>query len=491
MRTKIIAGNLLTVLMVGFLSFFMVKSSVEQAFVQEVDGRISNDFHLVSRSIALRGRELQALVEQQANQRAMQDIFGALDEGGRRQRGFEASQRVATWLGDPARGQGGRPDISAVIDDTGRVIARDSDINAMFGTDLRTQIAAIGPALQGTATVDVWASTVDNKAIQVAVAPIRSDEGRILGAVLVGYDLSNGLAVRESELVGREVGFVWGERLYSSSLDQGQPEQLSGFLFGAGQLATVAARDGGTESAPFLATLGSDEYVGVVGPLTSSGAHVAMVVIGNRSAQLAKASPANLILMLTLVGALIVIAYGFFMGSSILRPIAQLEEGILQVINGRTETRLDVQGSDFGGLSYRINQLLNLLTGTPEASESGAVGGGGKWDDQGAEGPSTIGTAVPAAASAPSAGEEPEADPATAALLLAEGDDAYYARIYAEYVAAKQSVGENVSNIAQEKFVQRLRGQEQALLAKRGCRLVRFQVQTRGTQVNLTPIIVR
>ena len=490
MRTKIIAGNLLTVLMVGFLSFFMVKSNVEQAFVQEVDGRITNDFHVVSRSIALRGRELQALVEQQANQRAMQDIFGALDEGGRRQRGFEASQRVATWLGDPARGQGGRPDISAVIDDTGRVIARDSDINAMFGTDLRGQIAAIGPALQGTATVDVWASTVDNKAIQVAVAPIRSDEGRILGAVLVGYDLSNGLAVRESELVGREVGFVWGDRLYSSSLDQGQPEQLSAFLFGAGQATTVAARDAGTESGPFIAMLGSDEYIGVVGPLTSSGAHVAMVVIGNRSAQLSKASPANLILMLTLFGAVVVIAYGFVMGSTILRPIAQLEEGILQVINGRTETRLDVQGSDFGGLSYRINQLLNLLTGTPEASESGAVGGGGKWDDQGAEGTSTIGTAIPTDATAP-AGDEPEADPATAALLLAEGDDAYYARVYAEYVAAKQSVGENVSNIAQEKFVQRLRGQEQALLAKRGCRLVRFQVQTRGTQVNLTPIIVR
>jgi hypothetical protein len=355
---------------------------------------------------------------------------------------------------------------------------------------LRSQIAAIGPALQGTATVDVWASTVDNKAIQVAVAPIRSDEGRILGAVLVGYDLSNGLAQREGDLIGRDVGFVWGDRLYSSSLDQGLPEQLSGYLFGAGQAATVAARDANTESGPFIATLGTDDYVGVVGPLASSGAHVALVVIGNRSAQLAKASPANLILILTLVGAVIVLAYGFFMGSSILRPIAQIEEGILQVINGRTETRLDIQSSDFGGLSYRINQLLNLLTGTPEASESGAVGGGGKWDE-GAEAPSTVGTAIPAAAAAPAAGDEPEADPATAERLLAEGDDAYYARIYNEYVTAKQAVGENVSNIAQEKFVQRLRGQEQALLAKRGCRLVRFQVQTRGTQVNLTPIIVR
>jgi hypothetical protein len=493
MRTKIIAGNLLTVLVVGLASYAMVKSSVEAAFVSDVDGRISSDFQLLSRSIALNGHEILALVDEQAATRPMQDVFGALDESGRRQRAFEASQRVATWLGDPARGRRGRPDITAIVDDGGRVVARDSDVNAMFGTDLGSQIPAVSAALRGTGTVAVWESTQDNKALQVAVAPIRGEGGRVLGALLVGYDLSNGVASGEGELLGREVAFVWGDRVYSSSLDEGRPAELATHLTGPALAATTAARDQAAISAPFTVSLGGSEHIGVIGPLPSSTAHVAMVVLGNRSAQLAKASAVNFILILTLVGLLVVGAYGFLIGSSILSPIAQMEEGILQVINGRTDTRLDIQSPDFGGLAYRINQLLNVFTGTPETDESGAVAGGGQgggWSDQGREGPSMAG-APPASSATSAGGSEEEADPGLAAQLSAEPEDTYYARVYGEYVAAKQAVGESVANIAQDKFVQRLKANEQALVKKHGCRMVRFQVQANGTQVNLKPVIIR
>lgn len=494
MRTKIIAGNLLTLLVVGLASFAIVKGSVEGAFTAEVDTRITTDYQLLSRSIALYGRELVGLVEEQASTRTLRDVFGALDEGGRRQRAFEGAQRVSTWLGDPARGRRGRPDITAVLDDNGRVVARDSDVNAMFGADLGTQIPAIGAALRGNSSVAVWESSQDNKALQVAVAPIRSEDGAILGALLVGYDLSNGLADAEGDLVGRDIAFVWGERVYSSSLAGSSPAELSTYLFGAGSAATTAARDQATLSSPFLVTLGGQEHIAVIGPLPSSTAHVAMVVLGNRSAQLEKASSVNMILLLTAIGALVIAAYGFFMGSSILAPIAQIEEGVLQVMNGRTDYRLDIQSQDFGGLAYRINQLLNVLTRTEEIDESGAVAGGGSgWSDQSrdastvAEPGSVAGSSVASAVG----GDETEADPELAQRLAAEPEDAYYARVYAEYVAAKQAVGENVSNIPQDKFVQRLKANEQSLLKKHSCRMVRFQVQTRGTQVNLKPVVIR
>ncbi|GAB4214262.1 MAG: hypothetical protein OHK0013_38810 [Sandaracinaceae bacterium] len=483
MRTKIIAGNLLTVLVLGLAAYAMVKSNVEAAFVAEVDERIPSDFQLLSRSLALNGHEVLDLVEQQAATRPMQDLFGALGESGRRQRAFEASQRVSTWLGDPARGRRGRPDITVIVDDGGRVVARDSDVNAMFGTDLGAQIPAVGIALRGTATVAVWEATQDGKALQVAVAPIRSDEGRVLGALLVGYDLSNGLASGEAEMLGRDVAFVWGDRVYSSSLDGGRPAELAAYLTGPGQTSTVAARDQAMTSAPFTVSLAGEDYVAVVGPIPSSSAHVAMVVLGNRSAQLAKASSVSFILILMAVGLLVVGAYGFVVGSSILSPIAQMEEAILQVINGRTDVRLDIQSADFGGLAYRINQLINVFTGTPETDESGAVSGGqgAGWSDQ--QQPSAV-------APASSSGEQ-EADPEVAARLATEPEDAYYTRIYTEYVAAKQAVGENVSNITQDKFVQRLKANEQALVKKHGCRMVRFQVQTQGTQVNLKPVVIR
>jgi hypothetical protein len=78
-----------------------------------------------------------------------------------------------------------------------------------------------------------------------------------------------------------------------------------------------------------------------------------------------------------------------------------------------------------------------------------------------------------------------------AAQLEGEPEDQYLERVYKEYVAAKQSIGEDVSNIPQERFAQRLKGNAQALTNKHGCRDVRFQVETRGNQVVLRPVLIR
>ena len=58
-------------------------------------------------------------------------------------------------------------------------------------------------------------------------------------------------------------------------------------------------------------------------------------------------------------------------------------------------------------------------------------------------------------------------------------------------MAAKEAAGENVSNITQDRFVQRLQANEKSLIKKHGCRMVRFQVQVKGTQVNLRPVIIQ
>ena len=155
----------------------------------------------------------------------------------------------------------------------------------------------------------------------------------------------------------------------------------------------------------------------------------------------------------------------------------------IAVINGRTDLRLDIESAELGGLAYRINQLLNVFTGTPEEDEEGRVSSPPEaWSDAG---PPTGGGAA-----APSAGAD-EDDPELAAKLAAEPEDAYYTRVYTEYVAAKEAAGENVSNITQDRFVQRLQANEKSLIKKHGCRMVRFQVQVKGTQVNLRPVIIQ
>ena len=500
MRTKIIAGNLAAVLLVGLVSYAWVHSSVEAALRDEVDSRITSDFRLLERSFRLSAYELASLTDDQASQPAMSQTFlSALDETSRRTRAYESADRTASWLSDPAR-RGAAPDIVAVMDEQGHVVARNADRNRMYQQDLGREIPAVRRALaEGATATGVWQKADENKVLLVAVSPIRGD-GRVLGAVLVGYDISNQLAQTESDLLGREVAFVIADRIYSSSLAEGaESEALRGYLFGAGQAATTAALAGpgtGTTSPQFAVTLASDEHVGVVGPApigADSTTAVAMVVLADRTQQAAKASSISVILILTVIGMLVVLVYGFLIATSFLRPVEQMEEGILAVINGRNDLRLDIESAEFGGLAYRFNQLLNVLTGTAEEDESGRVSqppGAAAWsDDSLAEGGS-----APAAASSGGGGGEGAAeaeDPELAARLAAEPEDAYYGRVYAEYVAAKQSIGEDVSSITQDKFVQRLKANEAGLVKKHGCRMVRFQVQTRGTQVNLKPVVIR
>jgi hypothetical protein len=63
--------------------------------------------------------------------------------------------------------------------------------------------------------------------------------------------------------------------------------------------------------------------------------------------------------------------------------------------------------------------------------------------------------------------------------------------LYKEYVQAKESLGENVSNIPKDRFWQRLTGRAEALVQKHGCRMVRFQVHTLDNQVVLRPVLIR
>ncbi|MDQ3033436.1 MAG: hypothetical protein M3Y87_13540 [Myxococcota bacterium] len=498
MRTKIIAGNLAAVLVVGLVSYFLVKSSVESELLEEVDSRIVSDFRILERSFRLSARDLAELVEEQAEQRALSETFvNALDETARRTRSYEAADRTASWLADPAR-RGAAPDIVVVIDDAGRVVARNADRNRMYQMEIARAVPAVQRALRGDTATGIWQKEDENKVLQIAVSPIRGEDHRVLGALLVGYDVSNGLARSESEVLGRDVAFLLDDRVYSSSLDQeGAPDSLRAYLFGEGEAATGAALQQGATSAPFTVDLGDQQFVGVVGPAPSGGSEtqLAMVVLANRTEQLAKASAANMILLLTVIGSLIVLVYGFLIGGSFLRPVEQMEEAVLAVINGRTDVRIDVESAEFGGLAYRINQLLNVFTGTPEEDDQGRVSQppGGRWQDDSIAQSSLASPAetAGAAASTSGAGDDAEVDdPALVARLAAEPEDAYYARVYAEYVAAKQAVGEDVSNIPQDKFVQRLRGNEQSLIKKHNCRMVRFQVQTRGTQVNLKPVII-
>ena len=497
MRLKIVAGNLAVVVLLGLVAYFTVSGQLRTQRTSELESAIDNDRLLLDRSYRLSALEFEDFVAARAATRQMQDIFGGLDLDSRRTRAYEAAEATHAWLSDPARGRG-TPDIVVVVDETGRAIARNGARNVMFGKALSPTMPALGLALKsGNAGHDVWLEDEQKKVLQAAVAPIRTDSGTVLGALIVGYDLSNGFAANEGKVLGRDVAFIVDNKVYGSSLEGAGARDLRDFLFGTNAASTKAVlANQVTSTQSWRVTLAGQEYTGVTSRLPMAPSlPVAFAVLGNRTAAMQLANTANVILIMMVVGGLLVIGYNVAIGTAIMRPIEAIEEGILAVINGKTDLRLETDSPELGGLAFRINQLLNVLTGTEEASEDeeGKISvppSEGHWKDaEFSDGRAPAGAAP--AASGGGGAEDVVDDPALAAKLGNESEDDYNDRVYREYVAAKQALGENVASIPKDRFCQRLKGRGDALVQKHGCRMVRFQVDTVDNQVVLRPVLIR
>ena len=174
MRLKLIAGNLAIVLLVGLGSYLVVRTQLRGELIRVLEDSIGDDAELFGRSWRADGARLAEWVSKRAATKSVRQVFYVSGEAKRRSRAFEAAQDVSKWFQDPARGRDERPHIVVVIDETGRVLARDTDPNRMFGQPLLGQVPLLkGVFSRGSARYGIWRH--DDKLLQVGAAPVRWD----------------------------------------------------------------------------------------------------------------------------------------------------------------------------------------------------------------------------------------------------------------------------------------------------------------------------
>ena len=400
MRAKIILPNLAAVLLAGLAAFFYLKHDLRSKAIDRLRERIEVTTELFDRSEQLSGYELLFDVRGRAMSKDITQAFAEVDvepaegeseaevEKRIRRAWYQAAVRAVEMYAELwAEKEGKRPELVFLTDRKGVVIARNTTPNACpTGHNVAEAMHVVQRALDGEGAYAIW--SVDDSPLardasgegklcslnnvgllELAAAPVWIGD-EIGGALVIGFEVSNGTAAKKKEQVGLEVAVLTqGSNVYSSSFTndtarQSLDQQIKQV---AAQKVAQAIQSGG-RSDIFELMIEGEPYLGQVAPVRSAQAEdqIANLLMG--SVDEASADAEALIVILVVMGgaAILVIIFGVILGGHFLRPVMAIEEGLLKVINGEYSYRFDVKSAEVGGLSYRINQLIGVLTGEEE-----------------------------------------------------------------------------------------------------------------------------
>lgn len=376
MRLKIIIVNAGIVAIVAALSFVLLwtglKGVVSDPAARKAD--VERAIHAANAQLELDGLQLERWLAEQAARKDVRDVFS----GGTERARADSATGAADKIRDLAMSKFARlaPSMVLFVDAQGVALGRNGSA-LMRGDKMADAYPSLAEALKvGHTASDVWLNRQRQEQLLASYAPVRGDDGALTGAIVMGTPLNDERLSRTSDLTsGRAlvvaVTAAGGKQLeIISKSDQASGDLLS--LVQSGPVLEAAGAALGSGGLTVL-TQASKDYVVGTAPLDGYGA-------GNTAAVIA-AAPASLVTSLATLlwplfavgglGILLVIAGGVVLGNYISQPIAEMEEGLLQIMNGKTDLRFQLEHEDLGGLIFRINSLLNALMGVPETDEEG------------------------------------------------------------------------------------------------------------------------
>lgn len=374
MRWKIIVVNCTIVVVLGLLTFALLQSSLVDVLADRGARRAEAERAVRSANTLL---ELESLrLERWLAERASEEPVAGVFTAGTSEARSESARFQANRLRDAASKSSllGKVPIPLVllVDARGVVLGR-NDSNQMRGDDLGRAHPSIGAALRsGQTSSHVWFSRQRSEQLLASYAPVHAEGEGVIGMLIAATTLSD-------ERLGMLSDQTSGQALtLGSANEQGALEIIAEggsaaprALFAAMRRPDVLARARGALEAS--GTLFDDSStVFAAEPLNGSGAgrFVLVTALGTSLVP----NVAGLlwpIFAVTLLGLVLVVAGGTVLGNYISQPISELEEGLLSVINGRTNHRFELEHPDLGGLVSRINSLLDALMGVPETDLDG------------------------------------------------------------------------------------------------------------------------
>ncbi len=375
MRLKIIALFSLIVIVVGGLAYGLSRATL--AGVGTDAAAAPRALSAAVAQLQVEGFAAERWIAARAAESALREPFGAGTPAAR----SDQATAVATKLADSAASApellGIQPSMVALVDASGRVLGRDRS-TLMRGDDLAAAYPALRKALDSAIPgIDVWVSRARNESLLASFAPIQDDDGKVIGALVFASQLND-------ERLGAASERTSGQALVVAVAGEGGLDVVARSPQVDEPISAALAKGPAAEGA--LRALGSGERVDLEGfPAGYSARARALEGYGDgkRAVVVAVAKPPALRLSVALLwpsvgaallGILLVGIAGTVLHAYYARPIGEIEDGLLAIMNGQTNNRLEVEHEELGGVVFRINSLLNQLFGvTEETDEEGRV----------------------------------------------------------------------------------------------------------------------
>jgi hypothetical protein len=215
---------------------------------------------------------------------------------------------------------------------------------------------------------DVWINKSRSEQYFASYAPIRGEDGKLLGALVVASLIND-------ERVSSASTKTSGEALVLAVKGENGVQVVAKSANAGPFTAAVEAKPGSDGVLKILETAQPLDLAGFPAGHVAVGRNLEGYGDGKRAALVAIGAPKGgatidklllPILGVTALGIVLIIIAASMIDSWISRPIQDMEEILLAIINGKPELRIELEHPMLGGLAFRINSLLNQLLGVQE-----------------------------------------------------------------------------------------------------------------------------
>lgn len=366
MRSKIIGVFTIVVILVGALAFALMRATLGDVSNQEAAPRTVT---AAVTQLEVEGLRIERWLSGHASTDALQEPFIAGTADARSKNATDAADRI-NEAAKRSPVLSGTPLALVVLVDAGGMVLGRNGSELMRGQKLGERHPAMMESVKsGQTGSDVWVDPAHNEQLLVSYAPVRNAEGEAMGAIVLGTPFND-------ERLSQAAGAAKGTMLIAA-VPAGDGFELPAKSSGVSAELTTALKSAETGRAmrQALDAAGVVDLTGLPEGFFGSARRLSGYGDGQRAVIMA-VDPAKVVgsftslmwpaLGVILFGLMLTVVCAYLLDNYISRPISDLEEGLLAIINGQRDIRFELEHAVLGGLVFRINSLLNELLGIQE-----------------------------------------------------------------------------------------------------------------------------